>query len=177
MFSLLSTWSLQRWSWLLLAFISSALMVIALYFQYGMGLAPCIMCVYQRAALCGVILASLVGAYGRNVAPLRWLALIGWIVAAGWGLKIAHDQVVIEQIVASGGFSTCAIFAEFPRWLLLDKWLPALFNPTGMCGEIAWTFMGYSMAFWMRVIFGMMLLVALLVTASQLHKPRHNPYD
>lgn len=177
MFSLLSTWSLQRWPWLLLAFISSALMVIALYFQYGMGLAPCIMCVYQRAAICGVILAALVGAYGRNIALVRWLAIIGWIVGAGWGLKIAHDQVVIEQIVASGGFSTCSIFAEFPQWLLLDKWLPALFNPTGMCGEIAWTFMGYSMAFWMRVIFGVMLLFALLVTASQLHKPRHNPYD
>lgn len=177
MFSVLSSWSLQRWPWILLAFISAALMVTALYFQYGMELAPCIMCVYQRAAISGVIVAALAGAYGRNITMVRWLALLGWIVASGWGLKIAHDQVVVEQVVASGGFSTCAIFAEFPSWLLLDKWLPAVFNPTGMCGEIAWTFLGYSMAFWMRVIFGVMLVMALLVTASQLHKPRHNPYD
>lgn len=177
MFSMLSTWSLQRWSWLSLAFISAALLVTALYFQYGMDLAPCIMCVYQRAAIAGICAASLVGAYGRNIAVVRWIAILGWIAAAGWGLKIAHDQVLIEQIVASGGFSTCPIFAEFPSWLLLDKWLPSVFNPTGMCGEVVWTFLGYSMAFWMRVIFGLILLVALLVTASQLHRPRHNPYD
>lgn len=177
MFSMLSSLPQQRWSWLLLAFTCAALMLTALFFQYVMDLAPCLMCVYQRAAISGMFVAALVGAYGRNNVVMRWLAILGWILAAGWGLKIAHDQVLVEEIVARGGFSTCPIFAQFPSWLLLDKWIPAVFNPTGMCGEIAWTFLGYSMAFWMRVIFGLMLGVALLVTASQLHKPRHNPYD
>lgn len=177
MLSLLHALSVQRWPWLLLAAGSASLLGAALYFQYVMDLAPCIMCVYQRAALCGILLASLLGAAGYQQALWRFIALIGWMVGAGWGLKIAHDQVVVEQIVASGGFSTCALFPEFPDWLLLHEWLPSVFNPTGMCGEVAWSLFGLSMAAWMQFIFLGLLVIALAITAAQLHKPRRNPYD
>lgn len=177
MFAAVARWPLQRWPWMLLSGSALLLMLIALYFQYVMGLAPCIMCVYQRAAIAGIFLAALLGGVGRQQWPLRWLGYTGWLVAAGWGLKIAHDQVVLEQLVASGGFATCGLFAEFPRWLVLDVWLPELFKPTGMCGEIAWQFLGYSMPFWMRVVFGIYLLTALIVIASQLKKHKYNPYD
>ncbi len=177
MFAAVARWPKQRWPWILLTVSSSALLLIALYFQYGMGLAPCIMCVYQRFALCGIIIAGLIGSFGYQSAIGRWLGYGSWLVGAGWGLKIAHDQVVNEQVVASGGFSTCALFPEFPTWLPLNEWLPAVFHPTGMCGEILWTFLGYSMPFWMRIVFAVYLIVAIIILASQLKKHKYNPYD
>ncbi len=177
MFAAVSRLPFKAWPWLLLSAIALSLLMIALYFQHVMGLAPCMMCVYQRFAIVGLLLTGLLGAMGRDYALLRWSAYLGWLVSSGWGLKIAHDQVLEEQIVQSGGFSSCSIFPDFPSWLPLHEWLPAVFNPTGMCGEVAWTFMGYSMPFWMRIIFAIFLVSALVVIASQLKKHKYNPYD
>jgi protein dithiol:quinone oxidoreductase len=37
--------------------------------------------------------------------------------------------------------------------------------------------LGYSMAFWMRIIFAVYLLAVVIVMASQLKKHKYNPYD
>ena len=34
----------------------------ALYFQYGMGLQPCVLCVYERLAMVGLFIAGFIGA-------------------------------------------------------------------------------------------------------------------
>jgi len=48
--------SLKRSSWIFLAFSTFALESTALYFQYGMGLQPCVLCVrtfsYGRVIYC-----------------------------------------------------------------------------------------------------------------------------
>ncbi|MBV2095670.1 MAG: disulfide bond formation protein B, partial [Candidatus Thiodiazotropha sp. (ex Codakia orbicularis)] len=51
----------RRLPWLLLA--SSALILegAALYFQYGLELDPCVLCIYQRAAVLGIFLSALIG--------------------------------------------------------------------------------------------------------------------
>ena len=177
MFAAVARWPKQRWPWVILALSALTLLLAALFFQYGMGLEPCIKCVYQRFAIVGIMVSAMIGLWGNGSAMFRWLAYSGWALSAGWGLKIAHDQVLVEEVVQSGGFSTCAIFAEFPSWLPLDVWLPAIFKPTGICGEIAWQFLGYSMPVWMRVVFGVYLLLVLVVMASQLKKHKYNPYD
>ncbi len=177
MFAAVARWPKQRWPWVLLTLTALTLLLVALFFQYGLGLEPCIMCVYQRFAIVGILLAGIVGLWTHQYGAGRWLAYSGWTIAAGWGLKIAHDQVLVEETVRAGGFSTCGIFAEFPTWLPLDSWFPAIFKPTGICGEVAWQFMGYSMPFWMRLIFAGYLLMVLVVMASQLKKHKYNPYD
>ena len=47
----LSSWAEQKSAWLVLFATSLALEFTALYFQHGMGLEPCIMCIYQRTAI------------------------------------------------------------------------------------------------------------------------------
>ncbi|MBT8448312.1 MAG: disulfide bond formation protein B, partial [Gammaproteobacteria bacterium] len=51
---------LQRRWWLLL--VSSMLLfeLTALYFQYRLELDPCVLCVFQRTAVMGVLVAGLV---------------------------------------------------------------------------------------------------------------------
>lgn len=177
MFAAVARWPKQRWPWVVLTLSALTLFISALYFQYVLGYAPCIKCVYQRFAISALVLVGLFGLWTHQFAVGRWLAFAGWAVAAAWGMKIAHDQVVVENIVRSGGFSSCALFAEFPTWLPLDSWIPSVFQPSGVCGEVAWQFLGYSMPFWMRIIFGIYLAMALLVMASQLKKYKYNPYD
>ncbi|MFN6972746.1 MAG: disulfide bond formation protein B, partial [Rheinheimera sp.] len=73
--------------------------------------------------------------------------------------------------------SSCGIFPDFPTWLPLHEWIPEVFKPTGMCGEILWTLFGYSMPFWMRITFALFFIAGLVVIASQLKKHKYNPYD
>jgi disulfide bond formation protein DsbB len=79
--------------------------------------------------------------------------------------------------VQSGGLYTCSLFPEFPLGLPLDKWFPEIFNPTGMCGDIAWRFMDFSMPVWTRVIFVVYTLLSLMLIFSQFKKKKYNPYD
>lgn len=164
----LKTVSEKRSAWLLLVISVLLVEAIALYFQYGMNLQPCIKCVYIRAAFAGVLVAGLIGVIAAPLMLIRLIAFFGWIAAAGWGLYHAIDLINTEQILASGGFSSCALFADFPSWLALDKWLPSVFEVTGSCGAVEWELAGLSMAYWTAILLISYLSVALLLLIAQL---------
>lgn len=177
MLSSLAKWSKQRSAWLVLALSAAMLLGLALYFQYQMNLQPCMLCVYARAALTGVLLAALIALVSPSSGLLRWIALLTFTSSSVWGLMVTHEHVGVEEIVQSGGLYTCSLFPEFPLGLPLDKWFPEVFNPTGMCGDIAWRFMDLSMPVWTRVIFAVFSLLSLMLIFSQFKKKKYNPYD
>lgn len=164
------TWLLtlpaQPRAWLLLALSAFGLFAAALYFQFGLGLEPCVKCVYQRVAVLAVGLSALLGWW---LTGSRWqpIASVGWLIAAGWGLLIAYDHHSLQQS-ANAFFAVCESIPNFPAWLPLHEWLPALFNPTGLCGDIDWAFLGLSMPAWMVVVFAVYSVAALVVIALQL---------
>ncbi|WP_423186000.1 disulfide bond formation protein DsbB [Alishewanella sp. d11] len=176
MLQALNSLSHKRWPWLLLALTVALLLAAGLYFQYSLNQQPCIKCIYVRAAFTGILLAALITALSPKQSTWRILGVLGWLAAAGYGVWQAQELVNIEQILASGGFTTCALFADFPSWLALDKWLPAMFEVTGTCGGSDWQFAGLSMAYWSRFILACYTLVALLVFFSQFSKRNQNPY-
>lgn len=176
MFEWLKKSSKQRWSWLLLFLSALSLELAALYFQYGLGLDPCIQCVYIRAAVAGILLAALVGLLAPTNAIARWLGLLGWLAASSYGFIEARRLADIEQIIADGGFYSCQLFAEFPSWLPLDQWIPMVFEPTGSCGEIDWSVAGGSMADWMQWLFVAYAVVAVIILCSQWVRINPNPY-
>lgn len=176
MFQMLKSVSLQRWPWLLLALTALLLLVAGLYFQYVLNYQPCIKCVYVRVAFAGIVLAALLVTIAPKHSLLRVLGILHWLGWAGFGVMQAQELVNIEQILASGGFTTCALFADFPTWLALDKWLPSVFDVTGTCGGVDWQFLGLSMAQWSRNIMLLYCLVAVLVFLSQFCKISKNPY-
>lgn len=177
MLSSLAKWSKQRSAWLVLALSATMLLAVALYFQYQMNLQPCMLCVYARAALTGVILAALIGLIAPTNSLLRWAGLLTFTASSVWGLVITHEHVNVEELVQSGALYTCSLFPEFPLGLPLDKWFPEVFNPTGMCGDIAWRFMDFSMPVWTRVIFVVYALLSITLVFSQFKKKKYNPYD
>ena len=153
--------------WLLLAISALGLELCALYFQYVMDLAPCIMCIYQRVAIGAIILAGLVGFWGAQFLIARVIAYALWSTGAIWGLLIALEHVEMQANSGSLFFS-CEFVPNFPTWAPLHQWLPAIFEATGDCGEISWQFLGYSMPQWMVVVYALYTLAFALIIINRL---------
>lgn len=163
----LSDLTINSKPWLLLALSALGLELCALYFQYVMDLAPCIMCVYQRAAICSIIVAGFIGFAGYKYFLTRALAYALWAIGAIWGLIIAIEHVEIQSNSGSLFFS-CDFIPNFPTWAPLHEWIPFLFEATGDCGEISWQFLGYSMPQWMVVVYGVYTLAFTIIVINRL---------
>ncbi|WP_375054890.1 disulfide bond formation protein DsbB [Zobellella sp. DQSA1] len=155
---MLYAFSRSRFAWALLTAGSLALLLIALFFQYVKGYHPCVMCVYQRAALTGVIFAGLVGWLMPRHGLFSNLALLGWLAASYQGFRLAEEHVGYQ--LNPSPFNQCSSFAEFPAWAPLDRWLPALFHPTGDCADVDWSLLGWSMPQWLMGIFAVLAVLA-----------------
>ncbi|MCC6007300.1 MAG: disulfide bond formation protein B [Rhodobacteraceae bacterium] len=117
----------------------------AFWFQHVIGLAPCPLCIWQRwphAAGVAAGAAALVLARG----PVFGLAALAGALAmlAGTGIALYHTGV------ESGwwpGPASCALgdVSGLDPDALLDRILAA---PIVRCDEVAWAFLGLSMATW-----------------------------
>lgn len=162
-----ATW---RPAWLALAFAAAVPLVVASWFQHVDGLDPCVMCIYERVALIGLVAAGLLGAIAPRRVFVRAPAYVLWGVSAGWGLDLVRRHVAMErdpQLAMS-----CSFAAEFPSWMPLDAWLPAMFLPTGYCDDVQWRWLGMSMAEWVGVIFALFMLSLLAVLVSEIRRLR-----
>jgi disulfide bond formation protein DsbB len=121
---------------------SAGLLIAALVFEHGFGMAPCALCIWQRwphlaaVALGGVAL----------VAPMTPVLLTGSAAAAtSGGIAIYHTGVERGWFdgpkACSAGFDFSTLTAEE----LLDRVLAA---PVARCDEVPWELMGLSMASW-----------------------------
>lgn len=157
--STLQGFSRSRLAWALLTLGSALLLTIALYFQYRLGMSPCVMCVYQRAALVGVMLAGALGWLSPRCPVLSNIALLAWLAAAYKGLLLAKTHIHYQ--FNPSPFAKCSTVAEFPSWLALDSWLPSVFYPSGDCADISWSWLGYSMPQWLLAVFVLQLGLAI----------------
>jgi len=120
---------------------SAALLLAAFAFQHLGGLAPCPLCIWQRwphALALGLGIALL-------AAPVRGLALLGALaMLAGAGIALYHAG--IEQGWWTGP-ATCV--APDVQGLTPEELLERILEaPIVRCDEIAWRFLGLSMAAW-----------------------------
>ncbi|NHI00851.1 MULTISPECIES: disulfide bond formation protein DsbB [Oceanimonas] len=154
----MNQFSRSRPAWALLTLSSTGLLLTALYYQYLEGYAPCVMCVYQRAALCGIIVAGLLGWLAPAHRVVSHVALAGWLFASVEGFLLAKEHVGYQ--LNPSPFHQCSTVAEFPVWFQLEAWWPALFFPSGDCASIDWHWLGLSMPQWLMGIFGGMAALA-----------------
>ena len=157
--------------WLLLAFSALILEISALYFQYVLGLEPCIMCIYQRVAIWGIFLAGVVGFIGHKWVLARILAYGLWGTGAIWGILIALEHVEMQTSTLSFLYS-CEFIPNFPSWAPLHEWIPALFEARGTCSDIDWHFMDYSMPQWMIAVYSIYAALFATVLISRLSQEK-----
>jgi disulfide bond formation protein DsbB len=77
---------------LMLAVIAAAALGMAYTAQYGFGLAPCVLCLYQRVPYAAVIALGLIG-YALNKYPHIFLGLIGSAFAINTLIAAYHTGV------------------------------------------------------------------------------------
>jgi disulfide bond formation protein DsbB len=153
----LQLWSHSRASWQIL-FLSAAILIgIALFFQHIMGYQPCVMCIYQRTAVFGILIASLLPLF-HNSFLVRIVAYAIWGTSAvkGYVLASEHKDILFSE---NSFLVPCPVEPEFPSYLKLHEWIPDVFAAPGSCLENTWQFFGMGMAEWMQVIFIMYIAV------------------
>jgi disulfide bond formation protein DsbB len=128
-----------------LAIVAASAFALAVAFaaEYGFGIEPCPLCLYQRAdyAVAGLIgLAALCVAVGEKRALT--VAIAGGTFAVGAGIALYH--VGVEQhwwasVVCAAGDEKTPATVEQLRAMLASK-------PAKPCDEKDWTLFGVSMA-------------------------------
>lgn len=158
--------SLTRWAWFLVFISSATLEIIALYFQHGLGLAPCVMCIYERLALFAIMFAGVLGFIAPKSALCRWggllLGLYGSIKGAM--LAIKHTDYQLNP----APWNQCSPFVDFPETLPLHLWFPNVFAPSGDCSKISWEWLGLSMPQWLIGVFAFYAIIFIVVSLSQI---------
>jgi len=138
----------RRWLNLAAAGASAGLMGYALFLQHVQGLEPCPLCVFQRLAVIALGVIALVaglhaprGASARGYAGLALLAAAGGAVVAGrhaWLQQLPADQV------PACGPGLDYVLEVFP----LAEALKLVFEGSGECANVQWSFLGLSMPAW-----------------------------
>lgn len=145
---------------------SLVLLLGALVFQYGMGLAPCEICHWQRWPHIAAIIVGLGGGalLAANVVPARIGPLIAGIalllVAMSGALGVYHAGVEWHWWE---GPSACTSTGFTPGAALDFKPIPVT-----ACDEAAWRFLGISLA-------GYNAIISFAVAAFALYLLRRKP--
>jgi disulfide bond formation protein DsbB len=149
----LAKWSQSRQPWAIVSISALGLLFAALYFQHVLGHEPCVKCIYQRTAVIGIFLGALIPLIYPHIV-LRALGMIVWGSSAIWGLSVAREH--LEVIFPQGFFvPPCPFAPEFPSFMPLDLWLPAIFDAPGSCNDNTWQFLSMGMPEWLQIIFAL----------------------
>lgn len=128
--------------------ICALLLGFALYSQHIVGLDPCPLCVFQRMAVIGLgILFLLSALHNPAVLGARIYAVLLLLVAIGGGLVAGRhlwlQSLPLDQVPACGP-GLDYLLETFP----LTEALSLIFEGSGECAEVQWSFLGLSMPGW-----------------------------
>ncbi|MEJ1965684.1 MAG: disulfide bond formation protein B [Gammaproteobacteria bacterium] len=127
------------------------LIAYALYSQYGMGLDPCPLCIFQRVGVMALGFVFLVAAvhnprgWGRFVYAA--LIAVAALVTIGVAARHLYVQSLPPGAVASCGAPLGMLF-KFSPWLEVIK---KVLMGGGECQVVNWQFLGLAMPAWVLI--------------------------
>jgi disulfide bond formation protein DsbB len=151
-----ASWIEPRAAAVVLLVASAAALGFALGSQYLGGLAPCPLCIYQRWPYVGVLAlagAALVAPWPRALLALCALALAGNALLAGYHVGVEQGWFALPAGCEAVGIGTATTVEELRA--LLAAAAPR-------CDEVAWSFLGLSMAAWNGLLALALALIAAL---------------
>lgn len=126
---------------------SAALLIAALGFQAA-GYAPCELCILQRwPHVAAVALAGLIWLTGW----VRPLALLG-MIAAGVAMGLAIYHTGVELSLWAGPTHCSGAIGDLANMSARDLMTRLQNAPVVRCDEVAWRFLGISMAGWNAIL-------------------------
>ena len=150
-----------RWYWFGLIGSTSLMAVAYFYFQQSLGLAPCPLCMFQRACLVAVGALCLLGIFARPKKVLAKFIALGVAIFSVLGLAIAGRQVWLQHLPADQvpecGPDLAFMMDVFPLQDVIRK----VMQGSGECAEVQWTLLSFSMPEWMVLVFAGMTLISI----------------
>jgi protein dithiol:quinone oxidoreductase len=150
----------RRIGYLLGFLVCAGLMGWALWLQYGQGLEPCPLCVFQRIAVCAIgvvfLIAFIHNPFRSGAAAYALLIL----VFAGTGAAFAGRQVWLQSLpkdqVPACGMGISYMMDTMPFMDVLQK----VFAGSGECAEKGWELLGLAIPGWTLVFFAAITIYA-----------------
>ena len=151
----------RRLAYVLGFLVCAALIGWALWLQYGEGLEPCPLCMFQRVCVVALGIVFLIAAIhnpGRGGAAMYAFLtlLVGGAGAAFAGRQIWLQALPKDQVPACG-MGLSYMMDTLPFMDVIAKVLQG----SGECAEKAWVFLGLSIAGWSFVFFAAMIVAAI----------------
>ena len=141
---------------LLCGAISASLYAGALWFQYAGGLSPCNLCFWQRWPHIIIAMLAVLALFKR----MHRLILTAIAITAATSVTLAAYHVGVEWQLWSGpGGCTASLINAGDLTSLTDSLLA---TPVVRCDEVAWSFLGLSMAGWNSLFSLDICLIALI---------------
>jgi len=131
----------------------AAILTIALYMEFAMGLDPCMLCMSQRFVYLGLAFMFMLGAlhnpyFGGHKRYGFFLLLLSLT-----GIALASRQLYLQNLpadlVPACGPSFSYMVEAFP----FAEVLVSMIKGSGSCAEVQWSFLGLSIAGWSLVLF------------------------
>lgn len=149
------------------ALIPALLLGYGLFLQYQQGLEPCPLCLVQRAFFVAVLLLFLAAAIqGPGRAGAAVYAMLIILFAAG-GAATAGRQVWLQHLPADKVPQCGPDLFFMLENLPLARTIQKVFQGSGECAAVDWTFLGLSIAGWALVWFTLLAVYALWLAARQ----------
>lgn len=148
---------------LAVAFVSLALLAVALYLQHVEGMLPCPLCVIQRYAFAAIAIICLIAVYlprgpGKIATALAALSAIAGAGVAGWHIYIKANPTV-----------SCGIdpLETSLNTIPTAKLLPFLFQADGLCTTEYAPILGLSLPQWALVWFAVIATYLIYATIKK----------
>ena len=122
--------------------ISASLYAGALWFQYFGGLMPCSLCLWQRWPHIIIVLLAVIALFAR----MPRLVLSAIAITSAISVILATYHAGVEWQLWSGPGGCTATLTNSGDLTSLTESL--LSKPVVRCDEVAWSFLGLSMAGW-----------------------------
>lgn len=173
---------IKRWvaqtsvrQWCLLGLLMCGfMMAVALYLQYGVGLEPCPLCIFQRIA---VISAGIFFAIGAIHNPRRWGGIVYAVLAllaVLAGIAVAGRHVWLQSLppdsVPSCGPGLDYMMDMLPLWDVMSRVL----SGSGECAAVKGALWGVTLPQW--TLLGFIVLAVIPVTVL-ISRPRSGTAD
>jgi disulfide bond formation protein DsbB len=152
----------------------AGLIATALYFQYGLGMEPCPLCILQRIAVIAIGLILLLAALFNPTGLSRRLFGLLISVTAAAGLAVSGRHVWLQSLpedqVPACGPGLEYMLDVFP----LTETLSMVLQGSGECAEVSWRLLGLSMPGWMLLVFSGFALFGLWLAIGRPSAPSGN---
>jgi disulfide bond formation protein DsbB len=148
---------------ILLACAAAVALGFAFYSQYGLGLVPCHLCIFQRVTVAAMGAAFLFAALlsrpgGRGILGAVLIGVSGLATIATAGRHV-WIQMQPEGSVPACGADLAFMLDVFPLTEVILK----VFKAGGECAKVDWSFLGLSMPAWVLILAALMTAAGLAV--------------